>query len=64
MKTIGERIRKKREGLGWSQRRLAHAIGLRPETVCRWETGATTPGLRDVKRAAAVLGTTLDALAR
>ena len=39
-------IRFLRKSLGWSAADFARAIGTAPETVSRWETGATTMGVQ------------------
>jgi transcriptional regulator with XRE-family HTH domain len=36
--------------LGWSQRELARRAGIRPETLCRIESGQTTPTVATVQR--------------
>ncbi len=38
--SIGQAIRMARRARGWSQPELASKVGVAPETVCRWETGA------------------------
>jgi transcriptional regulator with XRE-family HTH domain len=38
--TLGERIRKRRQELGWSQRELAQRIGTRQATIADLERGA------------------------
>ena len=39
----GPEIRVARHALGWSQRRLAEALGVAPNTVARWERGEIQP---------------------
>jgi predicted transcriptional regulator len=43
-------IIKDRMALGWSQRELARRAGIRPETLCRIESGQTTPTVATVQR--------------
>jgi ribosome-binding protein aMBF1 (putative translation factor) len=43
-------IIKDRVALGWSQRELARQAGIRPETLCRIESGQTTPTVATVER--------------
>jgi ribosome-binding protein aMBF1 (putative translation factor) len=43
-------IIKDRLALGWSQRELARRAGISPETLCRIESGQTTPTLATVQR--------------
>lgn len=54
--TIGGRIRTARMARGWSQARLADAIGKEQTTVSSWERGRTEPGRDDVVRIASKLG--------
>jgi transcriptional regulator with XRE-family HTH domain len=61
--TIGERIRKRRQELGWSQRELAQRVGTRQATIADLERGAqqeTSTSL--IRRLARVLGVTSDYL--
>jgi len=48
-------IIKDRLALGWSQRELARRAGIRPETLCRIEAGATTPTVATAERIDAAL---------
>lgn len=60
--SIGDRIRKRRLALGIDQDQLADMVGVRPETVGRWERGrnaVTTDYLVDLAR---VLDLSLDEL--
>ena len=59
--TIGERIRKRRQELGWSQRGLAQRVSTRQATIADLERGAqkeTSTAL--IRRLAKVLGVTSD----
>jgi transcriptional regulator with XRE-family HTH domain len=40
---LGERLRSRREGGGWSQETAASFLGVSSATLWRWETGARTP---------------------
>lgn len=39
MDYVGERVKKLRENMGWSQEQLAHQIPVSLSTVQRWEYG-------------------------
>ena len=59
--TIGDRIRKRRQALGWSQRELAQRAGTRQATIADLERGAqkeTSTAL--IRRLGRVLGVTAD----
>lgn len=34
-----EDLKKRRSALGWTQKQLAEALGVQPNTVTRWENG-------------------------
>jgi hypothetical protein len=42
--TVGERLKRRREALGLSQREFAKKIGVYPSTIQRWELGQRKPG--------------------
>ena len=42
-RTWGRAIRAAREDKAWSQTALAERLGVRPSSVCRWESGSTAP---------------------
>jgi predicted transcriptional regulator len=48
-------IIKERLALGWSQRELALQAGIRPETLCRVESGTVTPTVATNERIDAAL---------
>lgn len=52
---IATRIAAARRQAGWSQQRLAHAVGAAQTTVSSWERGRTEPGREDVRRIAEAL---------
>ncbi len=60
--TIGERIATLRKKEGMTQESLASALGVSPQTVSKWETGATMPDILLLPVIAQVFGTTIDAL--
>lgn len=47
-----------RKRKGWTQEKLANAIGVDKETVSRWERGFRTPDLATVHKLAATLDCT------
>lgn len=53
-KSIGERIRSRREQGGWSQRKLAEKVGTSQTTVSAWEHGSI-PSWRNLKALSMVL---------
>lgn len=48
---------------GWKQGDLAEKSGVGVNSIARYETGETTPGLDNAMRIARAFGTTIDALA-
>lgn len=60
--TIGERIRMYRNETGLSQAELARAVGAKPISAWRWETGRITPPLWRLRLICEVLGVPLTAL--
>jgi len=57
---IGERIRTLRERKGWSQGRLASALGAHPQNVSQIERGVRGVSVQQVVRLARVLGISTD----
>jgi len=53
--SIADRIALARRQRGWSQQRLARAVGAAQTTVSSWERGRTEPGREDVRRIAEAL---------
>ena len=43
--TVGQRLRRERDRLGWTQERLAEAIGTSPGSINRWEHDKSMPQL-------------------
>lgn len=53
--SVAARIAAARRQAGWSQHRLAAAVGAAQTTVSSWERGRTEPGREDVRRIAEAL---------
>lgn len=58
------RIKEFREQRGMSQVALAAAVGVSPPAVCKWEKGLADPSFTNLRTLVAVLGCTMDELAR
>lgn len=56
------RITEARVARGWSQERLAEAIGTTQQTVQRWESGKVDPKVGKVQEISAALGVTVSYL--
>jgi transcriptional regulator with XRE-family HTH domain len=56
----GAELRALRRATGHTAKDLAEVLGVRPETVSRWETGAEAIGQANEKLARLVIGNTLD----
>ncbi|MDP2623419.1 MAG: helix-turn-helix transcriptional regulator [Actinomycetota bacterium] len=54
---FGQSLRQRRFDLGWTQGRLAAAMGVPPSDIARWERGESLPSLATIRVAARVLGT-------
>src|SRR5688572_25304008 len=52
---IGQRIAERRKLFGFSQARLAEALGVEPETISRLETGRSMPSLATLEAIAGAL---------
>lgn len=59
---LGERIRLYRNEAGLSQAQMARALGVKPISAWRWETGRITPPLWRLRLISEVLGVPLTAL--
>ncbi len=59
---FGAALRAIRERRGLKQQELAEAAGVTPAQVCSFEAGTRLPAVRTLRRLAAALDTTLDAL--
>lgn len=62
MLNMAERIRALRTARGYTQERLARALGLTPAAVSKWECGQALPDITVLGPLAAALGTTTDHL--
>ncbi|HEY3493811.1 MAG TPA: helix-turn-helix transcriptional regulator [Polyangiaceae bacterium] len=60
--TVGDKLRKARLDKNLSQYDVAQAAGVRPEVVCRIETGKSRGALASLYKIAPVVGLTLDEL--
>lgn len=56
------RIQEAREARGWSQEKLANAIGTTQQTIQRWESGAVDPQISKVEAISGALGVTVSFL--
>lgn len=61
-KLFGERLRKLREEQAITQVTLAGRIGVDQAQISKWEHGRSWPTIKNLRRLAAVLNTTVDAL--
>jgi len=60
--SLGERIKKRRQALGITQRQLAEALGLTPQHISAVEQDKRTPSLSSLARLGEELGVTVDYL--
>lgn len=58
-KRLGGNIADRRKALGWTQAMLAERMGMEPESISRFERGATLPSLATLEQLAALLNTTI-----
>ena len=58
----GTQIKRLRESLGMTQRKLAKEMNVSPAAVAYWETGKTIPSTEKLLSLADVFGCSLDAL--
>lgn len=58
--SIGGRIRKRRQELGWTQSRLAESLGVTPQHISVVEQDKRAPSLSSLARLAEQLGVTID----
>ena len=59
---VARNLKVERVKRGWSQERLAEASGVGQNSIARYETGMTTPGLDQAFKIAAALGCSIDVL--
>src|SRR5437764_14123268 len=60
--SLGERLRRERQRLNWSQERLAEAIGATTMSIHRWEHDQALPQARYRERLCLVFNTGAEAL--
>lgn len=61
---LSEQIKRGRNALGMSQADLAEAIWVSRNTVCNWETGATTPDIQSLVLMSALFGVSVDEMVK
>lgn len=61
--TFGHRMKVARVDKKWNQEDLAQASGVDRNSIARYETGETVPGLDKVYKIATALGKSIDELA-
>ena len=54
--SIGDGLRRKREARGLTQAALARMAGMRPEVLCRIESGKGNPTVRTIQRILQAMG--------
>jgi transcriptional regulator with XRE-family HTH domain len=59
LREIGRRVARARRDRGWTQERLAEAIGIEAVTMSRWETGDRALSISTLADVARVLGVRL-----
>lgn len=59
---VARNLKIERVKRGWSQERLAEASGVGQNSIARYETGTTTPGLDQAFKIASALGCSIDDL--
>ena len=64
LNTIGKKIKSLRLKLGWSQVKFAHALGVKGDSVSRWESGVSVPSLERLRHIAALGDMTLEEFVR
>lgn len=59
---VARNLKIERVKRGWSQERLAEASGVGQNSIARYETGSTTPGLDQAFKLAEAMGISIDAI--
>lgn len=59
---LGENLMRGRKSLGLTQEQIAAMLSVEPETISRFERGATLPSIATLERLADILGTTMGVL--
>lgn len=62
MKTFAEKIKETRETLGWTQKKLAEAVGVSAKIITGYEKGRSKPRGTTARRLAAALQVSVDYL--
>lgn len=60
--TIGQKLAEKRKKYGMTQDEVAERLGVTPQAVSKWETGASCPDITLLPKLAKLYGTTTDEL--
>jgi len=58
-KRLGRNLASTRKTRGWTQAALAERMGMEPESISRFERGATLPSLATLEQIAALLDTSI-----
>ena len=62
MKTMGQKIKERRNALGMTQAQLADLLGVTPRNISRYETDMTVPPRKGLQTVAKVLGVSTEYL--
>ena len=60
--SLGNNLFNARKGKGLSQEVVAEKLGVRRQTISKWETDETLPDIQQSKKLAVLYGLTLDEL--
>ena len=64
MSNLGDNLKKEREKNNFTQEHLAKLIGVKPNTIWRWESGDRVPRIGMLNTLASLFGTTVSYLTR
>ena len=64
MSTLGDNLKKEREKNNFTQEHLAKLIGVKPNTIWRWDSGDRIPRVGTLHKLAKLYGTTISFLTR
>lgn len=64
MSNLGDNLRNEREKNGFTQEHLAKLVGVKPNTIWRWESGDRIPRVHTLNKIAKLYGVTLSYLTR
>ena len=59
---MGAKIRQLRQGCGLTQEELGNELGVSPQAVSKWESGATLPDIQLLPELSALFGVSIDEL--